>query len=558
MILHLRSKSCSDNEHDFLALYSIEYTSIVYITRKEMLFLKTTSLCKTRIVLILAGLMASLLLSALDSTIVGTAMKKIVNDLQGMEYYAWPFTVYMLCSTVITPISGGIADTFGRKPIFIIGILTFLTGSVLCGLAQSMVLLIVFRGIQGIGGGIIVTSVFTVVADLFPPQKRGKYMGIVTSIYGLSSIIGPLLGGLITDHLSWRWIFYINLPVGIVATAIIAFAMPNFKAEGQKKPVDYCGTAAIILALVPMLLAFSLAGNVYSWLSVQVIGMFIFSLIMFLLFGYFESKSKNPIIPLSFFKNRSITVTLFVAFLTNGIMYAAIMYIPYFAQGIIGTSATTSGTITAPMMLGLLLASFITGMLTSKNGKNKVFVFFAFILMAVGTGLLSTMSANTPYFQVVLYMIILGLGVGINMPIANTNTQNSVLPQQIGSATSTVQFFRNIGSTIGSAIYGTIMTTSMNNGFSRLDSKYIPSSVLNLLKNPQIITNSNSVKQIMQHVPKNYSSYLNAVLGQARMVLANSIHAIFTFCMFAAIAGIVLTILFKNAPLRAKKKVEIE
>lgn len=520
--------------------------------------MKTKSLSKVGTTLVLAGLMASLLLSALDSTIVGTAMKKIVNDLQGMESYAWPFTIYMLCSTVITPISGGIADIFGRKPVFIIGILTFLAGSALCGMSQSMMQLIIFRGLQGIGGGIIVTSVFTVVADLFPPERRGKYMGIVTSMYGLSSIIGPLLGGLITDHLSWRFIFYINIPVGIFAVAVIAIVMPNFKTEGQKKPVDYSGTVAIILALVPMLLAFSWAGNNCSWLSVRVLGMLIFSLAMLMLFGFFESKSKSPIIPLSFFRNRRINVTLFVAFLTNGIMYAAIMYIPYFAQGILGTTATASGTITTPMMLGLLFASALTGILTSKSGKNKVFVFVAFIFMVIGTGLLSTMRADTPYFKVILYMIILGLGIGINMPIANTNIQNSVPPQQISSATSTVQFFRNIGSTIGSAIYGTIMTTAMSAGFSKLDVRNIPDSVQNLLKNPQIITNSDSVKQIMQHVPTKYSGYFSTVLEQAKKVLSNSIHEIFLFCMFAAIGGVVLTIFFKNAPSRTKENRNID
>ncbi len=472
--------------------------------------MKTKNLSKTEITLILAGLMASLLLSALDSTIVSTAMKKIVDDLQGMEYYAWPFTIYMLCATVITAVTGGIADIFGRKPVFIIGVLTFLTGSVLCGMSQSMVQLISFRGIQGIGGGIVVTSVFTVVADLFPPEKRGKYMGIVTSIFGLSSIIGPLLGGLITDHLSWRWIFYINVPVAIFALAIIIFVMPNFKTAGQKKSIDYFGTTAIILALVPMLLAFNWAGKNYSWLSPQIIAMFSCSLLMLALFVFFESKAENPIISLSFFKNRRINVTLFVTFLTQGIMYAAIIYIPYFAQGILGTTATTSGTITMPMMLGLLVASALTGMLTSKTGKNKNFVFVAFVFMSIGTGSLSTMSDDTTYSKVILYMIILGLGIGINMPIANTNIQNSVPPRQIGAATSTVQFFRNIGGTIGSAIYGTIMATAT-------------------ATNTEIIT---------------------------KKVLSDSIHDIFLFSMYAAILGFALTFMFKDAPFHRKEIAE--
>jgi EmrB/QacA subfamily drug resistance transporter len=515
--------------------------------------LKTKNLSKSEITLILAGLMASLLLSALDSTIVGTAMKKIVNDLQGMEYYAWPFTIYMLCSTVITPITGGIADIFGRKPVLITGIMTFLTGSVLCGMSQSMIQLIIFRGIQGIGGGIVVTCVFIVVADLFSPEKRGKYMGIVTSIYGLSSIIGPLLGGLIIDHTSWHWIFFINVPVGIVAAAIIVLVMPNFKSEGIKKSVDYAGVVAIILALVPMLLAFSWGGKNYSWLSVQIIGMFIFSLAMLVFFAFLESRAKNPIIPLSFFRNRCIIVTLFVAFITNGIIYAAIMYIPYFAQGIIGTTATTSGTITAPMMLGSLFASALTGILISKSGKNKAFVFAAFIFMAIGTGLLSTMNSATPYINVVLYMIVLGLGIGINMPIGNTNIQNAVPLRQLGSATSTVQFFRNIGSTIGSAIYGTIMTSAMNTGFSKLDLSNIPSILKDSLQNPQIITNSDSIKQITKQIPSEYLSFFDIALEQARKVLSNSIHEIFLFCMFAAIGGLVLTLFFKDAPLRTKK-----
>jgi EmrB/QacA subfamily drug resistance transporter len=514
--------------------------------------LKTKILSKTEITLILAGLMASLLLSALDSTVVGTAMKKIVNDLQGMEYYAWPFTIYMLCSTVITPVSGGIADLFGRKPILITGILTFLIGSALCGMSQSMTQLIIFRGIQGIGGGILVTSVFIVIADLFPPEKRGKYMGIVTSIYGLASIIGPLLGGIIIDHLNWRWIFYVNVPVGILALAIVIFVMPNFKTEGLKKSVDYSGTVAMILVLVPMLLAFSWGGKDYPWLSVQVIGMLIFSLGMLALFIFVETKAQNPIIPMAFFKNRSINVPLIVAFLSQGIMYAAIMYIPYFAQGIIGTTATTSGSITMPMMLGLLVASSLTGIFTSKTGNNKMFVFGAFILMVIGTGFLSTMSADTSYFQIILYMIILGLGIGITMPIANTNIQNAVPPRQIGAATSTVQFFRNIGGTIGSAIFGIIMTTTMNTGFSKLDLSNLPDKVQDLLKNPQIITNCESVKQIAQQIPAQYSSVFGTALEQAKSVLSNSIHEIFFFCMLVAIAGFLLTIFFKDAPFRTK------
>ena len=267
-----------------------------------------------RLSLIIIALMASLLLSALDTTIVSTAMKTITGELHGMALYVWPFTIYMLTSTIFIPISGGLADIFGRKPVFLTGIFLFAIGSVFCGASPNMTWLILFRGIQGIGGGVIITSVFTVVADLFPPHKRGKYMGIVTSVFALSSIIGPLLGGLITDYLTWRWIFYINIPISAVAIVLIVLFMPNFKTEGVHNKIDVKGTILLILALVPLLLAFSLAGTSYAWGSVQIIGMFVFSAVMLALFALAETKAQSPIIPMSFFKNRSIWITLLVAF----------------------------------------------------------------------------------------------------------------------------------------------------------------------------------------------------------------------------------------------------
>lgn len=515
--------------------------------------MKNKSLSKIEMALILAGLMASLFMSALDSTIVGTAMKRIVNDLQGMELYAWPFTIYMLCSTVITPISGGLSDIFGRKPVFLTGIFIFLIGSTLCGTSQNMVQLILYRGIQGIGGGVIITSVFTLVADLYAPEKRGKYMGIVTSMFALASIIGPLLGGFITDNLSWRWVFYINIPVGLIALGFVFFVMPDYKSDAsstsQRKSVDYKGTVTLVLALVPMLLAFSWAGTAYSWGSLQIIGMFVFSAVMLVLFIYFETKSTNPMIPISFFKTRSISSTLAVAFLTNAVMISAIMYIPYFVQGIMGSSATTSGVVTIPMTIGVLTTSTLTGILTSKSCKFKPYVFASFILMAFGSILLATLRADTSYLIVSVSMIILGLGVGISMPIGTTNVQNAVHPSQLSAATSTVQFFRNIGSTIASAIFGTIMASSMSRGFNKLDLSAIPDSIQSVFMDPQILTDNNAVNQILQQAPKENVDAYTEVLTQAKNVLAGSIQEIFFFCMITSIVGIAVAFLFKSAPI---------
>jgi EmrB/QacA subfamily drug resistance transporter len=509
---------------------------------------------KPKVALILAGLMASLLLAALDSTIVGTALKTIVNELDGMKFYAWPFTIYMLCSTVAIPISGGLADIMGRKPVLLAGIGAFLLGSALCGASQTMMQLILFRGLQGIGGGVVVSGVFTVVADLFPPEKRGTYTGIVTSMYGLASIIGPLAGGCLTDSLSWRWIFYVNIPVGVAAAFLLICAMPNFRAEGKAKPVDWLGTLALSLALVPMLLAFSWAGRDYAWSSPLIVGMFAFSLLMVAAFLLVESKVTNPMVPLSLFRGRTIPAAFAVAFLTNAVMFAAIMFLPYFVQGVIGSTATTSGAVTAPMMLGLLVMSNITGFLVSRSGRSKPFVFTAFALMALGAWLLSTMNMDTLYSTAVLFMVVLGFGVGASMPVANISAQNAAPREQIGSVTSVVQFFRNIGATVASAVYGTILANSMASGFQKLDMSHIPENVQGLLRNPQIITDAQAVAQIRANVPTEYAGYFNGVLGQAKGVLSNAIHDVFVFCIFVAAAGVLAAFLLKNTAAQPRGK----
>lgn len=509
---------------------------------------------KRRVALILAGLMASLLLAALDSTIVGTAMKTIVNELNGMQYYAWPFTIYMLCSTVAIPISGGLADILGRKPVFLAGIGAFLLGSALCGTSHSMAQLICYRGVQGVGGGVVVSGVFTVVADLFPPEKRARYTGIVTSMYGLASVIGPLAGGFLTDSLSWRWIFYVNVPIGVAALAIVIFAMPNFKAEGRLRPVDYAGTLTLALALAPMLLAFSWAGKDYPWLSAQIIGLFAFSLLMLAAFLLVERKAPNPMVPLSCFGSRTVSASFLIAFLTNAVMFAAIMFLPYFVQGVIGSTATTSGEVTAPMMFGLLVASNVTGFLVSRSSRSKAFVFAAFALMIAGAWLLSTMTVSTTYTEAVVFMVVLGFGIGVSMPIANISAQNAAPREQIGSVTSVVQFFRNIGATIGSAVYGTILANSMASGFQKLDMSHIPNAVQSLLKNPQVITDAQAVSQIRANVPAAYADYFNNVLNQARGVLAGSVHDVFVFCIFVAAAGVVAAVLFRDVRIKAPEK----
>ena len=485
---------------------------------------------KGKLVMILAGIMASLLLSALDSTVVSTAMKSIVENLGGMQVYSWPFTIYMLCSTVAVLVCGGLADIYGHKPMLLIGISIFLAGSMLCGASQSMIQLIIFRGFQGIGGGLVVSSVFTVVADLFEPAERGKYMGIVTSVYGLASIIGPLAGGFITDTLGWRWVFYVNIPLGLIAVVLIAAVMPAFKSGEQKKPVDYLGICALILALTPLLLDFSLAGKNFAWISVPCIGMFAFSVMMLVLFVVIEKRSSNPMLPLEFFRDRAISVSFLIAFLSQAIMFSAIMYLPYFVQGVIGSTATTSGAVITPMMLGLLIASNLVGIMVSKNGKAKLLSVLAFLIMAAGAFLLSTMGVGTTYATAIAFMVILGFGVGMTMPITNVNAQNAAPKQQIGSA-----------------VFGVIMTSSLNSGFSGLNMQHFPGKIQALLKNTQVITNAQAVSAIKAQVPKAYQTYFDSIYLQAKGVLSNSIHNIFLFCAGIAVVGLLCALFLRES-----------
>ena len=506
-----------------------------------------TKQSKSKVMLILIGIMASLLLSSMDSTVVSTSMKKIIESIGGMSKYAWPFTTYVLCSTLAVVICGGLADIYGHKPLIVSGILIFLTGSALCGMSQNIMQLIIFRGIQGIGGGVIVACVFTIVADLFEPAQRGKYTGIVTSMYGLSSIVGPLAGGFVTDHFGWRWVFYMNIPLGLIALVLLLYAMPDFHSSTQKKEVDYAGILVITLTLVPMLLSLSMGGNDFAWISLPCIGMFVFSAIMLLVFIIVERKAANPILPLEFFKDRAISGSFLMAFFSQVLMFGAIMYLPYFMQGIIGATAMTSGLVTVPMMLGLLVASNIIGIIVSRYGKARFFSALAFVVMALGAYLLSTMNLGTTNLQAVFFMIILGFGIGMSMPIANVNAQNAAPRQQIGTVTSGVMFFRNMGGTVGSAILGAIMSNSLSRGFLSLDMQYLPDKVQGLLKNPQIISNADTIMGIRNQVPAQYVDYFDKIYLQAKQVLVISIHDAFLFTVIVAFIGLICTVGLREA-----------
>jgi EmrB/QacA subfamily drug resistance transporter len=420
-------------------------------------------------ILIMLAAMSAMLLAALDQTIVSTALPRIVNELHGLNELSWVVTAYLLTSTISVPIAGKLSDIYGRKKMFLIGIFIFVVGSMLSGLSQNMSELILFRAIQGIGAGTLMSNVFSVVGDLFAPAERARWQGLLGAVFGLASVIGPLVGGYLTDHASWRWNFYINVPVGILAFFMISTFMPHIESDKKNQSIDYLGAGLLTGGLSSLMLALVWGGNAYAWLSGQVLGMFALSFVLFIIFGIVEHKyAKDPILPLELFKNPIFRVSTIIVFLIGMAMFGAILYIPLFAQDVLGRSATNSGIILTPMILTLVVVSIINGQIMSRTGKYKAVAVFGMAAITIAFLWLSMVSIHTTNEQLVVRMIIAGLGLGIGMPVFNLVVQNAFDHSKLGVATSSVQLARSIGSTVGVAIMGSIMNNSLAHHLSEV------------------------------------------------------------------------------------------
>jgi EmrB/QacA subfamily drug resistance transporter len=429
--------------------------------------------------LILLGTMLGLFLSALDQTIVATALPRIVRDLNGLSLYAWVTTAYLLTSTATVPIYGKLSDLYGRRPVLVFGILVFLFGSVLCGLAGSdaftrtfgagalgvgMLQLVVFRAVQGIGAGAFASTAFSIIADLYPPQERGKYQGILGAVYGLSSVIGPLLGGFLTDFASWRWVFYVNLPIGLAALALILSKMPTL-ANGIKARIDLLGAVLVVVFTVPLLLAFTWgADGTYGWTSPTVLGLFATSSLALIAFVFVEARHESPILPLGLFKDPTFAWAVTARFLIGAVFLGALLFLSLYLVNVQGVSATQAGTAVIPLTIGLIIGALSAGNLASRLGAYKGLILVGVTLVVIGFVLLSTLTASTPYWLVVLYMLVLGLGFGPVLPLYTLALQTSVEPRQIGVATATGQFFQSVGGTIGTAIFGAVLSATLAGG----------------------------------------------------------------------------------------------
>lgn len=509
------------------------------------------------LVLTVGGLMLGLLLAALDQTIVGTAMPRIVSELQGFEHYAWVTTAYLLTSTAVVPISGKLSDMYGRKVFLIGSAAMFVLTSALCGLSQDMTQLIVFRGLQGVAGGVLTSTVFTVISQIFPPAERGRIQGVFSGIFGLASIVGPLLGGYLTDNLSWRWVFYVNLPVGLIALTVLWFSFPNIRPVMRERRIDFLGAGTLVAGVVPLLLALSWGGNDYGWTSPTIIGLFALAATMLVIFGLVENRAAEPIIPLSLFRNRIVSVSVLALMLMAIGMFGTILFIPLFIQGVIGTNATQSGTVMMPMMLVMITSSIVGGQIISRTGRYKLIGLFGMSAMTLGLFLLSGMGPDTDYVTVVRNMIIVGLGLGPTMPVFTLAAQNAVKMSQLGVVTSLTQFSRSIGSTLGVAVFGSLLTNrfapAVQAGLPLEVTSAVPADRLAQFQNPQALLNPQAADLMRQQFltlgPQGAQIY-ELLLGSIKVALVAALHDVFFLGAVLGALGIVTVVFLKELPLR--------
>jgi EmrB/QacA subfamily drug resistance transporter len=517
------------------------------------------SLPRRQVLITLAGVLLAMFLSSLDQTVVGTAMPKIIFDLGGLTHFTWVTTAYIITSTIAIPITGKLTDMYGRKWFYVGGLAIFIVGSLLCGFSSNMTQLIFFRGFQGIGAGIMMANAFTVIGDIFPPAERGKYQGLMAGTFGLSSIIGPTLGGYITDTLSWHWVFFVNIPLGVLIVALFIFFFPHLRPDQMNHKIDYLGITTLILAVVPMLLALTWGGVEYPWNSVQIISMFAFSAVMIPLFIVLESRAEEPIIPMWLFKNRIVAVSVFIIFITGFGMFGGIIFIPLFFQLVLGKSATASGTFLTPMMLGMIAGSIISGQLLSRAGGHyRLQGMVGLGVMAVGMWLLSQMSVETSYAKAVTDIVVTGFGLGITMPLYVLAVQNAIPYSALGAATSSAAFFRSIGGAFGLAIFGSVMNnrfaTEFLGGLSPQAEAVIPrEQLVELAHNPQALSNTNAAEQLksfFEQLGPQGTALFDQVMHTLRTALNSGITEVFFIALILVAVGWVVNLFLKEIPLR--------
>jgi EmrB/QacA subfamily drug resistance transporter len=513
-----------------------------------------------RLVLLVAGIELGQLLTALDQTIVSTAAPRILASLNGFTQYSWVATAYLMTATITMPIYGKLSDMYGRRWFFLGGMLVFLAGSALAGTSTSIEQLIAFRALQGLGGGAIMPIVSSIIGDIFPPAERGKWQGMTVGVWGIASILGPTAGGWITDHWGWRWIFYVNMPVGAAAFVITAFTLQRHFARRQHA-VDYLGVLILAVATVPLLLAFSWAGTQYPWASPVILGLLMGAAIMIGVFVLVEHNAREPIIAPGLFLNGIFAASVITTFVVGAALFGSLYFLPLFVQGVIGQSATNAGVTLTPIMLGVISSSITGGIILSKTGRYKVLALLGLAIAAGGMLLLARMGLDATEGDVARNMFVVGLGIGISMTLFTIIVQNAFPPARIGQVTGALSFFREIGGTIGLAVLGSVMTNRFQSQFQRhlplILKQTIPPGQLAQLENPQLLLSPDAVARVQQgfdaYGPGGHALFLQ-LMATIHISLADAITWGFLVGACLIGAGFIATLCLREIPLRKSNR----
>jgi EmrB/QacA subfamily drug resistance transporter len=517
-------------------------------------------LSRKQVTIVMAGIMLEVFIGSMNHMIVATAMPRIITDLGGFSQYTWIITIYLITSAAMMPLAGKLSDMYGRKWLYIIGITIFTTASLLCGMSRTMLQLIAFRGLQGVGFGIMMTLGMVILGDVFSPEERGKYMGFVMGVFGISAVIGPTLGGYLTDYLSWHYCFFINVPFGVVVIILFILIFPELHHGAVRHRIDCFGAGAMLLAMITLMLALTWGGRRYDWFSMRISGMLGFSALMFALFLRLESLSKEPIIPLWVFKNRIFTVSSISVFISGIAFFSGVTFIPLFLQGVLGTSATLSGNLLTPMMLGSVLGSISSGQLLSRAGGHyRIQAGIGFAVVAIGLFLLSRMTVETTYLTAVFNMVLVGVGNGIIMPLHLIAVQNAVPYSILGTATATLNLVRSFGGIFGLAILGSVMDNIFYSEFSGNQPPSINAAIhteelLAIAKNPQALVNpeaQSQIRSLFESLGDQGDALFEQVLSALQGALNAALAHVFLISFGAIVLAFIVNFFLEEIPLRS-------
>ncbi len=488
---------------------------------------------------IFIGLMLGMFVASISQTIVGPAMPRIVAELGGMDHYSWVATATMLVSAITVPIVGKLSDLYGRRGFYLGGLLVFMLGTALAGLSHSFGFLIFARAVQGLGTGTLMPLSQTIIGDIIPPRQRGKYQGLMGAVFGMSSVAGPLAGGWITDHWGWRWLFFASIPVGIAAFGAI-FRFLHIPHERREVTIDWAGMATLTTALICLLLPTSMGGTTWAWSSPQVIGLYAAGAVLTFAFVLIERRAVEPVIPLRLFRSPIFTLSNIAGFFISIMMFGAIIYIPVFAQGVLGVSATNSGLILMPMNLALIGLGILGGLLVTRTGRYKELMLAGVAIMGVGYWLLSRLGVDSKQSELTLAMTVIGIGLGLCMQLYTLVVQNNSARRDLGVATAATQFFRNVGNTIGVAVFGTIMTTELKDAIAR---HLTPEAMASMPAGTKLSTGSVLDPTVLAKLPP-------AVAAAIRAGLSDALHSVFVIGIPLAALVFLITLGIKAVPLR--------